>query len=95
VSEFKYLRTTVTNQNLIREEIKRKLDCANACCHLDQNFLFPTLLSKIVKIRMHKTTILPVVLHECETWSLILREEHRLMVFENRVLREIYGLKRD
>jgi hypothetical protein len=46
-----------------------------------------------VKIRIYKTT--PVVLYGSETWSLTLREEHRLRVFENRVLRKIFGLKRD
>jgi hypothetical protein len=51
-------------------------------------------LSKNVKIRIYKTIILPVVLYGCETWSLILREEHRGGVFENRVLR-IFGPKRD
>jgi hypothetical protein len=44
---------------------------------------------------MYRTKILPVVLYGCETWSLILREESRLRVFENRVLRIIFGLKRD
>jgi hypothetical protein len=44
---------------------------------------------------MHKAIILPVALYGCETWSLTLREEHRLRVFENRVLRRIFGLKRD
>jgi hypothetical protein len=44
---------------------------------------------------MHKTIILPVVLYGCETWSVTLREEHRLRVFENRVLRRIFGPKRD
>jgi hypothetical protein len=53
------------------------------------------LLSKNVKLRIYKTIILPVVLYGCETWSLTLREEHRLMVFENRVLRRIFGPKRD
>jgi hypothetical protein len=48
-----------------------------------------------IKIRIYKTIILPVVLYGCETWSLTLREEHRLRVFENRVLRRIFGLKRD
>jgi hypothetical protein len=47
------------------------------------------------KIRIYKTTILPVVLYGCETWSLALREEHRLGVSENRVLRRIFGPKRD
>jgi hypothetical protein len=48
-----------------------------------------------VKIKIYKTIILPVVLYGYETWSLTLREEHRLMVFENRVLRRIFGPKRD
>jgi hypothetical protein len=53
------------------------------------------LLSKNIKIRIYKTVILPVVLYGCETWPLTLREEHRLRVFENRVLRRIFGPKRD
>jgi hypothetical protein len=48
-----------------------------------------------VKSKIYKTIILPVVLYGCETWSLSLREEHRLRVFENRVLRSIFGPKRD
>jgi hypothetical protein len=53
------------------------------------------LLSKNIKIRIYKTIILPVVLHGWENWSLTLREEHSLSVFENRVLRRIFGPKRD
>jgi hypothetical protein len=53
------------------------------------------LLSKNVKIEIHRTIILPVVLYGCETWSLTLREECRLRVFENRVLRRIFGPNRD
>jgi len=53
------------------------------------------LLSKNLKIKMYRTIILPVVLYGCETWSLTLREERRLGVFENRVLRRIFGPKRD
>jgi hypothetical protein len=48
-----------------------------------------------VKIKIYRTIILPVVLYGCETWSLTLREEHRSRVFENRVLRRIFGPKRD
>jgi hypothetical protein len=48
-----------------------------------------------VKIKIYKTIILPVVLYGCETLSLTLREEHRLRVFENRVLMRIFGPKRD
>jgi hypothetical protein len=53
------------------------------------------LLSKNIKIRIYKIIILPVVLYGCDTWSLTLREEHRLRVSENRVLRRIFGPKRD
>jgi hypothetical protein len=50
---------------------------------------------KNVKVRIDRTIILPVVLYGCDTLCLILREEHKLRVFENRVLRRIFGLKRD
>ncbi|KAJ4436743.1 hypothetical protein ANN_16875 [Periplaneta americana] len=53
------------------------------------------LLSKNLKVTIYKTVILPVVLYVCETWTLTLREEHRLRVFENKVLRKIFGAKRD
>jgi hypothetical protein len=69
VSHFKYLGTTVTIQNLIQEEIKRRLNSGNACYHSVQNILFSHLLSKNLKIRIYKTKILPVVLCGCETWS--------------------------
>jgi hypothetical protein len=48
-----------------------------------------------MKIKIYKTVISPVTLYECETWSLTLREEHRLWVSENRVLRRIFGPKRE
>jgi hypothetical protein len=93
VPQFKYLGTTVTNQNWIQEEIKRRLNSGNACYHSVQNLLSSCLLSKKLKVRIYKTIILPVVL--CETWSQTLGEEQRLMVFENKVLTRIFGLKRD
>jgi hypothetical protein len=60
-----------------------------------QNLLSSRLLSKKLKIRIYKTIILPLVLYGCETWSLTLREGHRLRVFENGVLGRIFVLKRD
>ena len=54
-----------------------------------------SLLNKNLKIQMYKTIILPVVLYGRENWSLTLREECRLRVFENRLLRRIFGSKRD
>jgi hypothetical protein len=56
---------------------------------------FTRLLSKNTKIRVYRTVVLPVVLHGCEIWSHTLRDEQRLRVFENRVLRRIFGRKRD
>ncbi|PNF43171.1 hypothetical protein B7P43_G15655 [Cryptotermes secundus] len=85
----------VTNQNLIQEEIKRRLNSGNACYHSVQNLLSSRLLSKSIKNRIYKTIILHVVPYGFETWSLTLREEHRLRVFENRLLRRIFGSKRD
>jgi hypothetical protein len=57
--------------------------------------LLPVSCKKKLKIKIYRTVIFPVVLYGCETWSLTLREEHRLRVFENRVLRKIYGPKRE
>ena len=95
VEEFKYLGTTLTDQNSIQEEIKSRLKLGNACYYSVQNLLSSRLLSKNLKIKIYRSKILPVVLYGCETWSLTLREECRLRVFENRVLRRVFGPKRD
>jgi len=95
MEEFKYLGRTLTYQNSIQEEIKSRLKSGNACCHLVQNLLSSSLLSKILKIKIYRTIILPVVLYGYETQSLTVRKQHRLRVFENRVLRRIFGPKRD
>jgi hypothetical protein len=94
VAQFRYLVTTVTNQNFIQEEIKRTLNSSNACNSV-QNLSSSRLLSKSIKIRIYKTIILSVVLYGCETWPLMLRKEHRLRVFQNRALMRISGPKRD
>jgi hypothetical protein len=85
--------TTLTEQNSIQEEIKNKLRSGTAYNHSVQNLLSASLLSKNVKIKIYRTTILPVVLHGCEAWSLILRDERRLRVSESRVLKRIFGPK--
>ena len=90
VEDCKYLGTTLTNQNSIQEEIKSRLKSWNACYYLVQNLLSSSLLSKNVKIKLQRSIILPVVLNGCETWSITLREERRLRVFENRVWRRIF-----
>ena len=62
---------------------------------LKVSYCLVSLLSKKLKIKIYRTIILPVVLYRCETWSLTMREERRLRVFENRVLRRVFGPKRD
>jgi hypothetical protein len=94
VAKYKYLETKLTDQNCIREEVKSRLNSGNACYHSVQSLLSSRLLSRNIKVKMCKTIILPV-LYGCETWTLTLREELRLRVFENRILRRIFGPKRD
>ena len=91
VEDFELLGTTLMNQNSIQEETKSRLKTGNACYHLVQNPLSSRLLSKHLEIMIYRTIILLVVLYGCETWSLTLRKERRLSVFENRVLRRIFG----
>ena len=87
--------TTLTIENSIREEIKSRLRSGNACYHSVPNLLSSRLLTKKLKIKIYRNIILPVVLYGCEAWSLTLQEERKLRVFENMVLRRIFGPKRD
>jgi hypothetical protein len=82
-----------TNQNDIHDEIKRRLNSGNACSYSVQYLLSSRLISKNLKIKIYKTVILAVVLYGCETWSLTLREEHRLRVFEYRRCVDLKGMK--
>ena len=77
----------------IQEEIKSAFKSGNACYHSIKNFLSSSLLSKTTEIKMYRTIFLPLCLNACETWSLTLREERRLRVFENKMLRKIFGPK--
>jgi hypothetical protein len=75
---------------LIRDRTERRLNSGSV-----QNFLSSHLLSKNVKIRVYEIIILLMLLYGCEPWSLTLREEHRLRVFENRVLRGVFRKQRE
>jgi hypothetical protein len=94
-SSIERVGTKLTDRNSIQEEIKSRLKLGNACYFSVQNLLSFSLLSKKVKTEIYRTIILPVVLYGCESWSLTLREESRVRVFENRVLRREFGAKRD
>ena len=72
----------MTNKNSIQEEIKCGFKAGNSCYYLVQTLLSSRLLTKNFEIKIYKAIILPVVLYGCETWSLTLREESRLRVFE-------------
>ena len=85
----------LTNQNSIQEEIKSRLRPGNACYHSVQSLLSSRLLSKNLQTKIYRTIILPVVLYGCEAWSLTAREERKLRVFENMVLRRIFGPRRE
>jgi hypothetical protein len=93
VAKFKYLRTIVINQNFIEEEIKSRFNLFNAFhCSISNNLSF-RLLFKNIKIRIYTPIILTAVFYGRETWSLILIKEHRLRLFESRVLRRLFGPK--
>jgi hypothetical protein len=91
VSQLIHLRKTVAYQILIQEEIMRTLNSGNACYLSAHNFLSSHLRTKKgIPISIHKTIIFHVVLYSCETWPLTFRKEHRMRVFENRVLRKLF-----
>ena len=77
------------------KRLNAEINIGNACNYPVEKILSSRLLSKKLKVKTYKTVILPVVLYGCETWSITLREELRLRVFENKVLRKIFGAKRD
>ena len=96
VEKFKYLGLTVTkNTDDIREQIIRRINMGNVYYYSLEKILSSRLLSRKLKVNTYKTIIIPVVLYGCETWSLAWRGKHRLRVFENKVLRKLFGAKRD
>ena len=85
VAEFKYLGKIITKRNEMHKELKQE---AQLLC-ITGTFVIPT------SLKLYRTVILPVILYRCETWTLTLKEEKMLQVFENKVLRKIFVPKRD
>ena len=92
VEKFKYLGSMITNTNDIHEEIKRRIKMGNVCYYSLEK-MSSSLFSNKFKVNIKQSYT--VVLYGCETWSLTLREEHRLTIFVNKVLRKIFGTKKD
>ena len=95
VNKFKYLGAYVTSKNEVTEEIKSRLASGNACFYSVQKLLTSRLISRKLKLKIYRTVILPVILYGCESWSTTVADEQKLRVFENKILRKIYGPKRD
>jgi hypothetical protein len=93
VAQFRYQQGEY-NQRLVRGKIKRKLNSSSACYHSDQNLLSCHLRSQSIKNKIYKF-IICLYFRICESWSVTLREHHVLKVFENKVLRRVFGPKRD
>ena len=91
VKLFKHLGKSQTNRNSVKEESKSRLEAGNACYQSVQNLSSSSLISKNINIKIYRIIVLLVILCGCETWSPTLREERRLRVFENKVLRRIFG----
>ena len=94
MEHFRYLARVLAIQNSIHEEIKSRLKPRYACCNLLQNLFVFQFTTQNVKIKVHRTIILPFALYWCETCSLTSRGEHRTRVLENGVFR-IFGPNRD
>jgi len=95
VKHFRYFVITLTTLHCIHEKIKTRLKLGNVCYHSAQNILSCSLLSKNITTKIFRSNILPAILFGCEICSLTQREKHKLRVFENRVLRKIFGPNRD
>lgn len=91
VDEFKYLGVIISNQNTDEPEIQNRINSANRCLYACKRILSSKSLSHKTKIRLYKTIICPVLLYGSETWRVNKKEEKKLIVFENKILRKIYG----
>jgi len=95
VSNFKYLGVDINQQANSHEEINRRITAGNKCYFALEPLFKSRLLSKNTKLRLYKVLIRPVVLYACGAWASTKSDEKRLLIFERKILRRIYGPKRN
>jgi len=91
VDNFKYLGTMVNEKNNRSVEVNARLTMANRAYHGLQNHMKSRIISRSIKTLLYKTLIRPVLTYGAETWVLSKQDEHRLSIFEHKILRRIYG----
>jgi len=91
VSNVKYLGTIITNDNLIEEEIKERIAAGNGAYFMNKKIFQSKLISNKSKIKLYKALIRPVVVYGTEGWVLTENIKQKLLVFERRILRRIFG----
>ena len=91
MKDFVYLGTSITNNNNVSDEIKRRLTLANRCYFGLNRQLSSRALSRRTKLTLYKTLIIPVLLYGAEAWTLSAADEKSLGTFERKILRKIFG----
>jgi hypothetical protein len=86
-----YLGSQINSKSLIQEEIRLRIQAGNRSLFANKKLMKNKDLNAASKLQIHKSTIRPTVTYGCETWAMIVIEQNRLLVFERRVLRKIYG----
>ena len=95
VDQFKYLGSTVTSENEVKEEVKIRIASAARCSWAINDILKSREISRGTKIQAYKTIVRPIATYGCETWRVTKEIERMLLVFENSILRRICGPVRD
>jgi hypothetical protein len=91
VNQFIYLGSQINSKNSIQDEIRRKIQAGNGSLFANKKLLNNKDLNATSKLQIYKSTMRPTVTYGCETWAMTVTEQNRLLVFERRVLRKIYG----
>ena len=95
VNQFIYLGSQINSKNLIQEEIRLRIQAGNRSVFANKKLLKNKDLNAVSKLQIYKSIIRPIVTYGCETWAMTVTEQNRLLAFERRVLRKIYGPTQD